>query len=61
MGNSKTAVYRVKQSEIWNSVTLVTHIWGSFDLVVFEIILGSFVALICNSEVVGCGVNKIES
>ncbi len=43
--NSFTAGHRAKWSEIWDSVTLVTHILGTFDLVGFKVILGSFGAL----------------
>ena len=31
-----------KQSEIWDSDTPVTHIWSTFDLVVFKIIFGGW-------------------
>ena len=44
--NSKMAGRRAKWSEIWDSVTLVRHIWGTFDLVGFKVILGSFCALL---------------
>ncbi len=42
---SKTAGLRAKLSEIWDSETLVTHIWITFDLVGFNVILGSLGAL----------------
>ncbi len=37
---------RAKRTEIWDSGILVTHIWSTFDLVVFNVILGSFGALV---------------
>ncbi len=40
--NTKTAGRRGKWSEIWDAGTLLTHIWDTYDLVVFEVILGSF-------------------
>ncbi len=40
--NSKTARHRAKLSEIWDSWMLVTYTWGTYDLVVFNVILGSF-------------------
>ena len=43
--NSKTAHHGVKRSEIWASWILVTHILGTFDLVRFKVIWGSFGAL----------------
>ncbi len=39
---SKRAGSRVNWSEIWDSWTLVTHLWGTFDLVGFKVNLGSF-------------------
>ncbi len=42
---SKTAGSRAK-SEIWDLWTLVTHMSGTFDLVGFNVILGSFGALV---------------
>ncbi len=46
------AVGRIgKWGEIWDSVTLVTHIYGTFDLVVFNVILGSFGALVSKYSV----------
>ncbi len=36
---------REKASEIWNLWPVVTHIWGTFVLVVFKVNLGSFGAL----------------
>ena len=43
---SKTAHHRAKWSEIWDSWILVTYIWGTYDLVVFKVIWGSFSALV---------------
>ncbi len=34
---SKTAAHRAKRGEIWDSGTLVTPIWCTFDLVVFNV------------------------
>ncbi len=31
----------MKLSEIWDSWILVKHIWATYDLVVFKVILGS--------------------
>ncbi len=42
----KTAGRRAKRSEIWDSGTLLTHMWCTFDLVMFKVILGSFSALV---------------
>ncbi len=42
---SKMAGRRAKTTEIWESGILVTHIWGTFDLVGFKVILGSIGAL----------------
>ncbi len=44
--NSKMAGRRAKWSEMWDSWILVTQIWATFDLVGFEVILGSFGALV---------------
>ena len=43
--NATTAGRRAKQTAIWESRTLVIHIWGTYDLVVLKVILGSFGAL----------------
>ena len=43
--NSKTAGRRAKYSEIWDSGVVVIYIWGTFDLLVFKVIWGSFIAL----------------
>ncbi len=37
---------RARRSEIWDSGTLVTHMWCTFDFVVFKVILGSFGVLV---------------
>ncbi len=36
--SSKTAVRRAKRSKIWDSGLVVTCIWGTFDLLVFNTI-----------------------
>ncbi len=38
----ETAGGRAKQTKIWESEALVTHMWCTFDLVVFNVILRSF-------------------
>ncbi len=43
---SKTARRREKWIEIWETGTRVIHIWCTFDLIVFKVILGSFGALV---------------
>ncbi len=50
--NSKTSAVIEKRSEIRNSMVVVTCKWGTFDLLVFKVIQGSFGALISiyNSE-----------
>ncbi len=47
---------RMKQTEIRDLGTVVTHIWGTFDLVVFKVISGSFGALVSKWPVIqkGC-------
>ncbi len=40
--NSKTAGRIAKQTEIWEPETLITHMWCTFDLLVFKAILRSF-------------------
>ncbi len=35
-----------QNSEILDAVTQIMHIWDTFDLVVFKVILGSFGALV---------------
>ncbi len=42
----ETASRRAKLTKIWDSGISVTHMWGTFDLVVFKLILGSFGALV---------------
>ena len=37
----ETAGRRAKWTKIWDSGTLVTHMWCNFDLVVFKVTLGS--------------------
>ncbi len=44
--NSKMAGRRAIRSEIWESGVIVTRIWGTFDLLVFKVILGSFGAFV---------------
>ncbi len=44
--NSKIAGCRMKRSEIWESWVVVVCIWGTFDLLVLKVILGSFGALV---------------
>ena len=44
--NSKTAGHTAKQSEIWDSGTLLLHILGTFGLVGFKVILGSVSAFV---------------
>ncbi len=38
----ETAGRRAKRTKIWDLVTLATHMWCTFDLVVFKVILRSF-------------------
>ncbi len=38
--NSKTAGYRDKRTEIWDSGIVVPCIWSTFDILVFRVILG---------------------
>ncbi len=44
--NSETADGRAKRSEIWDLGVDVKCIRGTFDLVVFQVILGSFSAFV---------------
>ncbi len=37
---------RAKRTEIWDSGIVGTQIWGTFDLVGFKVVLGSFGALV---------------
>ena len=52
MEKSKTSItleksdHRAKQSEIWDSRVAIQHIWGTFGLVAFKVILRSFAALL---------------
>ena len=55
---SKMAGHRAKRSEIWDSWTIVVNIWGTFELVGFEVILGSFGA--CISKTAGLRVKRSE-
>ena len=41
----KTNDRRAKRSEILNSLVVLQHIWGTFRLVAFKVILRSFGAL----------------
>ncbi len=36
---------RVKRREIWDSWVVIQHIWGTFVLLAFKVILGSYSAL----------------
>ncbi len=48
---SKMADHRARQTKIWDSRILLTHIWGTYDLLVCKGILGSFgahVKMACN-------------
>ncbi len=44
----KTSDRRAKRSEIWHSQVLTIPIWCTFDLVAFNVILGSFRWCICD-------------
>ncbi len=45
--NSKSAGRKAKWDEIWETgIILFVCIWGSFDLLVFKVILGLFGALV---------------
>ncbi len=44
--NAKTVHRKVKRGEIWALWILVTHALGTFDLVGFQVVLGSFGALV---------------
>ena len=39
-----TAGCRAKQTTIWDSGTVLTHMWFAFDLIAFKVILRSFSA-----------------
>ena len=45
--NSEMASHGSKRSEIWDSGVVVACIWGTFDLLVFNVILESFGAQNC--------------
>ena len=51
--NSKMVNGRATRSEIWDSWLLVTCIWHTFELLVLNIILGSFDALVSKWCVAG--------
>ena len=38
----KTSDRRAKRNEMWDSRVVVQHIWGTFSLVAFKVILRSF-------------------
>ena len=62
--NSETGGSRGKQTEIWDSERLATHIWGIFDLVVFKVILGSLGALVSKwpgTPMTGCRAKQTEN
>ncbi len=44
--NSKTAGRRIIWSKIWDFQVVVIFIWGSVDLLLFNIVLGSFGAIV---------------
>ena len=46
----KTSDRRAKRSELWDSWVVVQHIWGTFSLVAFKVIWGSFGALVIFPE-----------
>ncbi len=41
----ESAGRRAKRTKIWDSGTLVTHVWYTFDLVVFKVFGGHSVQL----------------
>ncbi len=51
--DSKTAGGRRKRNEIRDSGTLLTHIWGTFDTVVFTLILCACLKMACKSKTDG--------
>ncbi len=51
--NSKTVGRKWKWIDIWGSETPVTHTWHTFDLVVFNVIWGSFSTIVCNLKIAG--------
>ncbi len=44
--NPRTAGHRAKWSNIWDSGISLTHIWGTYDLVVFEVTFEPFSAFV---------------
>ena len=57
------AVTKCETESIWDSWILVTHMWGTFDLVVFIVISRSFGTLsskACASKMVGHRRKRIE-
>ncbi len=61
---SKTAGRRAKWTKIWDSVDTSNTYMGTFDLVGFKVILGSFSALSQNellSKTAGCRAKWTES
>ena len=61
--NSTMTHCRVNRIELRDFRVLVEHILGTFDLLMFKIILGSFWALIkivCNSKAADRRVEKVE-
>ncbi len=48
----ETGGHRVKRTKIWDWGTLVTHVWCTFDLVVFQVILESCSALVSKWPVI---------
>ncbi len=46
--DSNTTGCRTEQIEIWESLILVVLRWGSVDLLVFRVIVGSFNTLVSN-------------
>ncbi len=61
---SKAAGRRAKRSEIWDSWIPVTHTWGTFDLVGFNVILRviryTFPKMTCNSKTAGRRAKRTE-
>ncbi len=51
--NSKMASRRAKRSTFWDSRALIQHVWATFDLLVFKVILGSFGVLVSKWPVSG--------
>ncbi len=55
------ASHRVKRSEICVSGVVVTGIWGTFDLLLFKVILEFCVKMACNSKMPGYTAKRIET